>query len=63
LGFCNIGKGLVDLYHPGSQERVCTNLFSFSGNFEMEQVRIIKQKQKQKLDAIGPWLNLHTLGI
>ena len=29
----------------------------------MEQVRIIKQKQKQKLDAIGPWLNLHTLAI
>ena len=24
-------------------------------------VRIIKQKQKP--DAIGPWLNLHTLGI
>lgn len=27
----------------------------------MEQVRIIKPKQKP--DAIGPWLNLHTLGI
>lgn len=43
----------MDLYHTGSQERVCTHLFSFSGNSKMEQTRVKKHKLKPDLLVIG----------